>query len=137
MKRGEIVWMVPNGHGPRNHPAIAHLNLGRSSAGPGRPSPLLTSKSLLFIGEGNRGRAPSCGAGTASRTACRCEIVTNYGEPWFRAYDKTTGDVLWEIELPGGTTGAPMTYMHEGKQYVVVAIEGIDEPAQWVAFSLP
>ena len=45
--------------------------------------------------------------------------------------------MLWEVELPDGTTGAPMTYMHDGTQYVVVAIEGVDEPAQWVAFSLP
>ena len=133
MKRGEIVWMVPNGHGPRNHPAIAHLNLGRLGW-PGRPSPLLT-RDLLFIGEGNRARA------LRSRDripdGMPLEIVTNYGEPWFRAYDKVNGDVLWEMELPGGTTGAPMSYMHEGRQYVVVAVEGIDEPAQWVAFSLP
>ena len=47
-------------------------------------------------------------------------IVTNYGEPWFRAYDKATGDVVWEMELEAGTTGVPMTYLHEGKQYVVV-----------------
>ena len=65
------------------------------------------------------------------------EIVTNYGDPWFRAYDKGTGDVVWETELPGGTTGAPMTYLHDGRQYIVVAVEGLDDPAQWVAFSLP
>ena len=47
------------------------------------------------------------------------------------------GDVVWEMELPAGTTGAPMTYMHEGKQYIVVPIGGPDEPAQWVALSLP
>ena len=132
MTKGEIVWQVPNGNGPRDHPAIKHLNLGRLGR-PRRPS-LLATKTLLFIGEGNRARA--------LRSADRIpegmplEIVTNYGEPWFRAYDKGTGDVLWEVELPGGTTGAPMTYMHEGTQYVVVAIEGVDEPAQWVAFSL-
>ena len=133
MTKGEIVWQVPNGEGPRDHPAIRHLNLGRLGR-PGRPSPVVT-KTLLFIGEGNQARA--------LRSADRIpegmplEIVTNYGEPWFRAYDKRTGNVLWEVELPGGTTGAPMTYMHQGTQYVVVAVEGIDEPAQWMAFSLP
>jgi quinoprotein glucose dehydrogenase len=65
------------------------------------------------------------------------EISTNYGEPWFRAYDKETGDVVWEMELPAGTTGAPMTYMHEGRQYIVVAVNGRDVPAQFLAFSLP
>ncbi len=66
------------------------------------------------------------------------EIVTNYGEPWFRAYDKTTGDVVWEFELAAGTTGAPISYMHDGKQYIVVAISGKDDmPPKFVAFSLP
>jgi len=65
------------------------------------------------------------------------EISTNYGEPWFRAYDKATGAVVWETELPAGTTGAPMTYMHQGKQYVVVPIGGRNVPGQFVAFSLP
>ena len=132
MTKGEIVWQVPNGNGPRNHPAIKHLNLGRLGR-PGRPSPLLT-KTLLFIGEGSRARAER-GADRIPE-GMPVEIVTNYGEPWFRAYDKSNGDVLWEIELPGGTTGAPMSYMHKGKQYVVIAIEELDEPAQWVAFSL-
>ena len=133
MTRGEIVWQVPNGRGPRDHPAIRHLGLGRLGW-PGRPSPLATA-TLLFIGEGSRARAEQ-GADRIPE-GMPLEIVTNYGEPWFRAYDKATGEVLWETELPGGTTGAPMTYLHEGKQYVVVAVEGIDEPAQWVAFSLP
>jgi quinoprotein glucose dehydrogenase len=55
----------------------------------------------------------------------------------FRAYDKTTGRVLWETDLPAGTTGAPMTYMHAGKQYVLVAVGGSNHGPEWVAFSLP
>ncbi len=55
----------------------------------------------------------------------------------FRAYDKATGDVIWEIELDAGTTGAPMSYMHEGKQLIVVAIGGPDHAAEWVALGLP
>ena len=133
MTKGEIVWQVPNGDGPRDHPAIKHLSLGRLGR-PGRPSPLLT-KTLLFVGEGSRIRAER-GADRIPEEM-PLEIVTNYGEPWFRAYDKATGDVLWETELPGGTTGAPMSYMHDGVQYVVVAVEGLDDPAQWVAFRLP
>ena len=132
MNRGEIVWQVPNGHGPRNHPAIRHLNLGRLGW-PGRPSPLATG-SLLFIGEGSDAR----NSGGRTPEGMPREIVTNYGEPWFRAYDKATGDVVWEYELPAGTTGAPVTYMHEGKQFIVVGIAGKDEiRPRFVAFSLP
>ena len=131
MNKGELVWQVPNGDGPRNHPAVRHLNLG-PLGNPGRPAPLLT-KSLLFVGEGSaamvpRGRMPP---------GMPLEIVTSYGEKMFRAYDKATGEVLWETELPAGTTGAPMTYLDEGKQYVVVAVGGIEEPPEWVALSLP
>jgi quinoprotein glucose dehydrogenase len=55
----------------------------------------------------------------------------------FRAYDKATGKVLWETEMPAGTTGAPMSYMFQGKQYVVVAIGSRQHPAEYVAWSLP
>jgi mono/diheme cytochrome c family protein len=44
--------------------------------------------------------------------------------------------VIWETELAGGTTGAPMTYMAGGVQYVVVPIGARDSPAEWVALAL-
>ena len=131
MNKGEIVWQVPNGIGPRDHPAIRHLKLGRLGW-PSRPAPLLT-RTLLFIGEGSavqveRNRVPK---------EMPIQIATKYGDPWFRAYDKQTGAVLWETELPAGTTGAPMTYMHQGKQYIVVPVGGTEVRSQFVAFSLP
>jgi quinoprotein glucose dehydrogenase len=55
----------------------------------------------------------------------------------FRAYDKTTGRIVFEIELPGGTTGAPMTYMLNGKQYLVVAVGWEDLPGELIALALP
>ena len=65
-------------------------------------------------------------------------IAPGAGGRKFRAYDKATGAVLWETELPAGTTGAPMTYMFEGKQYIVVAVGSREAgSAQWVALSLP
>ena len=120
MNRGEIVWQVPNGYGPRDHPAIRHLDLGRLGR-PARPTPLATA-TLLFIGEGT-GRT---GGGSRRPEDMPMEIVMNYGDPWFRAYDKATGDVVWEMELP--VTGAPITYMHEGRQYIVVATGGRRRP---------
>jgi glucose dehydrogenase len=55
----------------------------------------------------------------------------------FRAYDKQTGDVVWEIALPGGTSGAPMTYMYQGRQYIVVAVGWEDMASEWIALALP
>jgi glucose dehydrogenase len=121
MNRGEHLWMVPVGDGPRNHPLVKDLNLPPLGI-PARPAPLLT-KSLLFLGEGSDA-LPG----------------TNREGMWgkmFRAYDKSTGKILWETELPAGTTGAPMTYLHQGKQYIVVAIGGREHPGEWVALGLP
>jgi len=42
-----------------------------------------------------------------------------------------------EKQLAGGTTGAPMTYMADGKQYIVVAVGWEGVPAELVAFTLP
>ncbi len=52
------------------------------------------------------------------------------------AYDKATGEVLWSTDLEAGTTAAPMTYLHEGRQYIVVAIGGGGRDAEWVALAL-
>lgn len=57
----------------------------------------------------------------------------------FRAFDKTTGKLLWETTLPGVANATPCTYMANGKQYVAVSISGHpDNPAgSIIAFSLP
>ena len=65
------------------------------------------------------------------------DTAPNYGEPWFRAYDKATGKVLAEIKLPAGMTGASMTYLHRGKQYIVLPVGGRDEDTEWVALGVP
>ena len=119
------------GDGPRDNPAIAHLNLGPLGV-PGRPSPLLT-KTLLFIGEGrtnvNRGpRVPP---------DMPIEIATNSGGHNFRAYDKASGNTLWEVELEAGASGPPVSYLYEGKQYIVVAIGDREHSPELVAFTLP
>ncbi len=54
----------------------------------------------------------------------------------FMAYDKATGEVLWSKDLDAGTTAAPMTYLHDGEQYIVVAIGGGGHDAEWVALAL-
>ena len=103
LNKGDILWTFANGNGPRDHPAIKHLNLPPLGQG-GRlnpPGPLVT-KTLVFIGEG-----------TESREG---------GGKMFRALDKLTGNVVWETELPSGTSGVPMTYSLDGKQYIAVTV---------------
>ncbi len=53
----------------------------------------------------------------------------------FRAFDIETGDVLWETGLPAGGQATPMTYVHDGLQYVVIAAggrAGIGSPGDWL-----
>ena len=117
---GEHVWMVPNGDGPRDHALLKDLDLPPLGQ-PGRAGPLVT-KTLLFVGEGS----PDMIA-----------IPPGGGGKMFRAYDKATGEVVSEIELPAGTTGSPMTYQVDGKQFIVVAVGSKDYSASLVALSLP
>ena len=54
-----------------------------------------------------------------------------------RAYDKTTGNNVGEVFMPAGQTGSPMSYLHQGQQYIVLAIAGGEYPGELIAFRLP
>ncbi len=53
------------------------------------------------------------------------------------AYDKATGEIIADLEIPGTQTSLPMTYMHEDEQYVVFTVGGGGQPAQLIAMTLP
>jgi quinoprotein glucose dehydrogenase len=120
LKTGDQAWMVPNADGPRNHPALAGLNL--PPLGDATPSAVIATKTLLFVTQADKStpRSPA-----------------NVGGTKFMALDKATGAKLWEIDLGVGQNATPMTYQHAGKQYVVVAVGGTDYPAELVALALP
>jgi quinoprotein glucose dehydrogenase len=54
-----------------------------------------------------------------------------------RAYDKTDGHEVGAVYMPAPQSGSPMTYLHIGKQYIVVAISGGNYPGELLAFRLP
>lgn len=57
-----------------------------------------------------------------------------------RAFDKDTGELLWEATLPTGGFATPATYMAEHKQYVVIAAgggRGTSPGDYYIAFALP
>ena len=143
--QGGILWTAANGDGPRDHPAIAHLDLPplgqggraaplvtqpegtRSASGPrlgqgGRAAPLVT-RSLVFLGEGANVGAAFLPPGSGGRA--------------FRAFDKRTGEVAWGTELPGGTTAAPISYRVDGRQYIVATVGWSDMTSEYVALALP
>ncbi|MCB1671029.1 MAG: PQQ-binding-like beta-propeller repeat protein [Pseudomonadales bacterium] len=117
MNSGEHLWMIANADTPErmaNHRLLQGVDLPRTGI-PTRAGVLLT-KSLLFVAEGTGGPDAS---------------------PIFRAVDKQTGDILAEIELPNLQTGLPMTYEHDGKQYIAMFVGGGGRPAELVAYALP
>ena len=57
-------------------------------------------------------------------------------DPHLWVYDKTTGEMLAEMELPANATGAPMTYMAGGKQFIVFPVGGGKLVEELIAVSL-
>jgi quinoprotein glucose dehydrogenase len=122
LNTGDHVWMIPNGAVPdavRDNPALKGIELKDT----GRPerSPLLVTKTLLFGSDGSG----LFNAGPGG------------GGKFFRAIDKQTGAIIFEMELPASTTGVPMTYMVNDKQYIVVATGARGTPAELIALAVP
>ena len=109
LNTGEHLWMVPNGDTPeyvKNHPALDGIEVPRTGTST-RGSTIVT-QTLLFV---------------------------TSGDPILRAHDKRTGAIVAEIPLPARPTGVPMTYMADGRQYIVVAVAGPDHPAELIALT--
>lgn len=119
LNTGEKLWTIANGEGPRNDPALKSLNLPPLGT-IGRPAALVT-KTLLFVGE------------SSNAVMGRAGIA---GPAHFYAYDKATGKRLWTTELPAGTTGGPISYELQGRQFIVVPIGGSDYGSGWIALGL-
>lgn len=114
MNSGEHVFQVANADTPEriaNNPALEGLDI--PATGVATRSGLLVTKTLLFVGEGVG------------------------GGPTLRALDKQTGEVVAKIELPNTQTGVPMTYEHDGKQYIAMVVSGSGTAAEIVAYALP
>jgi quinoprotein glucose dehydrogenase len=122
LDKGEFRWQVPFGATPdniRNHPALKGLNLP-SLGRQGNNSGTLVTRTLLVAGESNFGPTPSGQRGAM-----------------LRAFDKATGQEVGALYLPAPQSGSPMTYMMNGKQFIVVAISGGTYSGELVAFRLP
>ena len=120
LDKGEILWQIAHGETPdyiRNHPALKGLNIPRT--GQAGIIGTLVTKTLLIAGEAQ---------------------VTTAGHPrgaLLRAYDKATGSDAGAVLMPAPQSGSPMTYLLNGKQYIVVAVSGGNYPGELLAFRLP
>jgi quinoprotein glucose dehydrogenase len=122
LDRGEIVWQIAHGETPdaiRNHAALKGINIPRTGQSGYNIGTLIT-KTLVIAGEG--------------------QITTTPDHPrgaMLRAYDKATGREVGAVYLPAPQSGSPMTYMLNGKQYIIVAVSGGAYSGEYLAFRLP
>jgi quinoprotein glucose dehydrogenase len=121
LNKGEILWQVAHGDTPdnvRNNPALQGLNIPRTGR-IGHAGTLVT-KTLLIAGEKGTATQPNGQRGAK-----------------LRAYDKATGRDAGDVFMPAPQSGSPITYMLNGKQYIVVAISGGGYTGELLAFRLP
>ncbi|HSM60404.1 MAG TPA: PQQ-binding-like beta-propeller repeat protein [Longimicrobiales bacterium] len=121
LSRGELLWSVPHGDTPdqvRNHPALRGMNIPktgqRGSVG------LVVTRTLVIMGDP--------------------QVTTTEDHPrgaMLRAYDKQTGEQVGAVWMPASQSGSPMTYMVDGRQYIVVAVSGGPYSGEYIAFALP
>jgi quinoprotein glucose dehydrogenase len=121
LDKGEIVWQIAHGETPdvvRNNPALKGLTIPRT----GRAGIIgvLTTKTLVIAGEAGFFTTPSGARGAM-----------------LRAYDKASGNEVGAVYMPAPQSGSPMTYMVNGRQYIVIAISGRGYPGELLAFRLP
>lgn len=112
LNTGEFVWKIPLGAYPALEAQGLH-NTGTENYG----GPIVTAGGLLFIG------------------------ATNFDKK-FRAFEKSTGKLLWETTLPFAGNATPATYEVNGRQYIVIAAGGgkalnSASGGVYVAFALP
>jgi quinoprotein glucose dehydrogenase len=121
LNTGEHRWMAPLGNGPRNHPLLKDLNLPPLGDENQNGVSVLVTKTLLFVS------ARPLGTKWDDADAVRKLLYV---------FDKQSGKVVRVVEMDGLAAAAPMTYLHGGKQYVVVATNG-RATNELVALNLP
>ena len=119
---GEITWQIPHGETPdaiRNHAALKGLTIPRTGQSGYNIGTLIT-KTLLIAGDG--------------------QVTTTDAHPrgaMLHAYDKSSGKEVGSVWMPAPQSGSPMTYMWQGKQYIVIAVSGGAYSGEYIAFRLP
>jgi len=123
LDRGELMWQAPHGDTPddvRNHPALKGMNIPKTGQAGAAGVGLLVTKTLVIMGDP--------------------QITTTTEHPrgaMLRAYDKTTGKQVGAVWMPAQQSGSPMSYMVDGRQYIVVAVSGGNYTGEYLAFRLP
>ena len=121
LEKGAIKWRVPHGETPdavRNSPLLKGMTIPRT--GQSGSVGLVITKTLVVLGDS--------------------QFTTTDKHPrgaMLRAYDKTSGKEVGAVFIPAPQSGSPMTYMANGRQFIVVAVSGGPYSGEYISFALP
>jgi quinoprotein glucose dehydrogenase len=121
LDHGTIKWQIAHGEtldNIKNNPALKGITIPRT--GQSGIIGTLTTRSLVIAGESRV---------TTTASGRRGAML--------RAYDKNDGKEVGAVYIPAPQSGSPMTYMLNGKQYIVVAVSGGNYSGEFIAFRLP
>jgi quinoprotein glucose dehydrogenase len=123
LDKGQLKWQTPHGDTPdniRNHPMLRGKDIPKTGQPGASGVGLMVTKTMVVMGDP--------------------QVTTTAEHPrgaMLRAYDKTTGKEIGTVFMPAPQSGAPMTYMADGRQYIIVAISGGNYSGEYIAFRLP
>jgi quinoprotein glucose dehydrogenase len=123
LNKGEVKWQTPHGDTPdavRNNEALKSLNIPKTGQAQTSGVGPMVTKTLVIMGDPISTTVPGRARGAM-----------------LRAYDKATGQQVGAVLMPAQQSGNPMTYMVDGKQYIVVAVSGGSYSGEYLAFRLP
>ena len=122
LDKGELKWQVPYGETPdavRLNPALKGKDIPNTGMNGYNGCGVLITKTLVIIGD------------------TQVTSVTHPRGAMMRAYDKATGKEVGAVWMPAPVSGSPMTYMWQGKQYIVIAVSGGNYSGEYLAYALP
>jgi quinoprotein glucose dehydrogenase len=123
LDKGEVKWQTPHGDTPdavRNNAALKGLGIPKTGQAQTSGVGPMVTKTLVILGDPISTSMPDRPRGAM-----------------LRAYDKATGQQVGAVLMPAQQSGNPMTYMVDGKQYIVVAVSGGSYSGEYLAFRLP
>ena len=121
LNTGTLKFQVPHGDTPdevRDSPLLEGMDIPKTGQR-GIVGPLVT-KTLLIVGDP--------------------QVTSPAGRErgaMLRAYDKQTGDQVGAVWMPAAQSGNPMTYMVDGRQYIIVAVGGGNYSSEYISFAVP
>jgi quinoprotein glucose dehydrogenase len=117
----KLLFQVPHGDTPdaiRTNPLLQGLNIPKT--GQGTSVGVMITKTMVVAGDSQITTPPGRARGAM-----------------LRAYDKKDGHEIGAVLMPAAISGSPMTYLLNGRQYIIVAVSGGNYTGEYIAYALP